>query len=891
MDRDERRRPRIPEGRLPPRIPEGRRPPEIPEKRKPSRIPDAKALRRCGPGIRRLLKISDEEIIQKKSKDDERVKKRFERIQKKKKEVRREAEEASWDEIRDLLRPGTARRKRLVQRHRIFGPIKITPEKEIKIRAIVDFAGNEDDLRNIFGIQVHSRIQNIFTVVATKDQLADLADQAATRKIRLPRIFFPYLADAVPIAEIDQIHATGTLGNGVITGIVDGDLHVAHHAFRDPNDPNHPTRVRFLWVQDPNLLPGGVQPPGQNPEQFFNDPANPNSPDFTGLDYGRIYDEDAINTALGLADPYGTGANQIAKVLDAGDPEHGTHVAGIAAGSGHLNNWAAATVNVGSAPLSQIVYVSKRFSVPNVLSGVYEDDIIDALNFVLLVADAEGRAVAINNSYGTNVGPHDGRTEFDQVRNAMLDSFLGRAIVYAAGNDNDNQGFRRGTIAAGADEVLTADPVRVAGNDVIIEVWYEGPDLDFEVTCDGASTGVIGAPNDFNGVLNLAGGINYNVTVDRVENPGSIKNLRVYVVDVAHNFTVRLENNGASEVRYWAWIGVQGWWASFTAGAIQQEMTLGDTACARSILSVGSCDKPAVAGNPEPIANYSGRGPTFDGRIKPEIAAVGSDVFSADSRTTAGYIDMSGTSMSSPLVTGAIALLLEDDPDLNQDAIKALLIQTADQTDLDLDPAAAGYDEVEHRAYGFGRLRMEAPFQHDPPLVDVDVWVRTADDDYGFEPYTGGCFCHAPEVTIIAPDGQATLHLHWNQEHTIQVRIHNLGETAATKTMVRVKYTRPWAAPDEWVPCKAPDNNVIEQEVDIPALAYVDLTFDQKWVPKEDELPAGGDGWGNHYCLLIELKHEDDPLQYDDATAAGQNPWIKNIKGTNNVALRNLSIL
>ena len=58
-------------------------------------------------------------------------------------------------------------------------------------------------------------------------------------------------------------------------------------------------------------------------------------------------------------------------------------------------------------------------------------------------------------------------------------------------------------------------------------------------------------------------------------------------------------------------------------------------------------------------------------------------------------------------------------------------------------------------------------------------------------------------------------------------------------------------------------------------------------------LPAGGAEWGDHFCLLVELNdptHPDDPLLYDDRTAAGSDPWTRNVKGTNNVALRNLHI-
>jgi subtilisin family serine protease len=841
---------------------------------------DGVALSRCGPGIRRLLLMTEEEITRTKKKDERRIRIQLEHIKKqkpiKKGEKRRKMPPTLY---KDFL-------KREIKSlpHPVFGPVIIDklPKIPIKIRAIVNFAGNADDLEAM-GIKVNSHIQNIFTIKATRNQLQKLAFQNATQKIRLPRIFFPYLDDAVRTAEIDQIHAVGTRGNGTIVGIVDSALHVEHHAFCDPIPP-HNTRVLFMWIQDPDTGPGGAMPPGQNPEDYFNDPNHPNSPDFTGLDYGILYDADAINTALGLANTYGTGVNQIAKEPDNVSPEHGTHVAGIAAGSGHNGNWNQG-VNIGSAPQADIVHVCYRWSYANAQSGVFEDDVIRAIDFVMRVADQRGQPVVFNASLGTNLGPHNGCSEFDQARDALLDSFLGRSIVFSAGNDNNDEGFRKGSIpAATVAPVTMSFDMRPIGYDTWLDIWYSGPDLDFKMDCGTDTTGWQVSPNEFHGNVN-----GYDIDVDRdVEAGGGMKSIRLYVQNPGADWTIRLRNSSGTEIKYWAWIGVQGWWADLDGFAIN-EMTLGDTGCGKSIITIGACDKP-VGGNPEDIADYSGCGPTLDGRIKPEIVAVGTGVQSANSTTAGGYIGKTGTSMAAPLVAGAIALLFENEPDLNQDSIKALLTQTADRTGLNIDPGVPGYDPIERNAYGFGRLRMLAPFQHSLPLVNVDVWARTADDDYGFEPYPGGCFCHAPEVQVLDSGGNETNTLNWGQEHTVKVRVYNLGDTPAIGTLVKLKYTRPWAAPDDWVECQDSANNAIEETVNIPALGYVDLTFTQRWKPETSELPLGGAGWGDHYCLLVELNHQDDPLQYDDSTAAGKDPWTKNIKGTNNVALRNINI-
>lgn len=86
-------------------------------------------------------------------------------------------------------------------------------------------------------------------------------------------------------------------------------------------------------------------------------------------------------------------------------------------------------------------------------------------------------------------------------------------------------------------------------------------------------------------------------------------------------------------------------------GAATPFDTMGVTASAKNNLAVGAL---STTGS---IAGYSSRGPAKDGRVKPDIVARGSSVRS--SIPTDGYGSLSGTSMSSPAVTGIAALLVE----------------------------------------------------------------------------------------------------------------------------------------------------------------------------------------------------------------------------------------
>ncbi len=77
------------------------------------------------------------------------------------------------------------------------------------------------------------------------------------------------------------------------------------------------------------------------------------------------------------------------------------------------------------------------------------------------------------------------------------------------------------------------------------------------------------------------------------------------------------------------------------------------------------------------ITDFSSAGPTYDGRIKPDVCALGDDVFCASAY--GGYTSSHGTSFATPLVAGACALLLEAHPDWDPIDVGEALRTTASQ--------------------------------------------------------------------------------------------------------------------------------------------------------------------------------------------------------------------
>ena len=81
------------------------------------------------------------------------------------------------------------------------------------------------------------------------------------------------------------------------------------------------------------------------------------------------------------------------------------------------------------------------------------------------------------------------------------------------------------------------------------------------------------------------------------------------------------------------------------------------------------------------VAAFSSRGPTADGRIKPDVAARGVDVHVVDWTQDSGLNSSSGTSMAAPLVAGGVALLRQAHPEWTRSELVEALLSTASRAD------------------------------------------------------------------------------------------------------------------------------------------------------------------------------------------------------------------
>lgn len=126
-----------------------------------------------------------------------------------------------------------------------------------------------------------------------------------------------------------------------------------------------------------------------------------------------------------------------------------------------------------------------------------------------------------------------------------------------------------------------------------------------------------------------------------------------------------------------------------------KRMSITTPGISRKVITVGCSDddqEVIVGGNR--MVDYSGRGPTAACICKPDVIAPGCSVVSCASRPDR-YTIKSGTSMSTPIVSGAIALLLEKYPEMTNRDVKLKLMESSRDLGLPRNQQGWGLLDVE----------------------------------------------------------------------------------------------------------------------------------------------------------------------------------------------------
>jgi len=592
----------------------------------------------------------------------------------------------------------------------------------------VTAAADEAGMRTL-GVQVGTKAGNIWTVMIPVRKVDQLARLKGIEYLQLDEPLSPSLDVARVVTRVDSVHSgLGGLtmpyhGDNVVVGIIDAGFDYRHPTLFDTTGNRY--RVKKIWEQTQSGTP----------------PA--------GFSYGS-----EIADTLSM---WGKGYDM--------DISHGTHVAGIAAGSGYgsLNN----RQYRGMADAADLVLVGITPPATDwTTTGM--SSIVDAMSYIYSYAAASGKSAVANLSWGCSIGSHDGLSLFSQACDNLTGP--GKIFVLSAGNNGQNNIHVQKTFSSTDSLVRTFATFSpsLGVKKTWVDIWGDSSE-HFCVQLslyNGSgkvdSTGFFCLDNALHSTYIVSGNDTFFATV--VTSSSEFNGKPRIFLDIynktAHDALVTVKGKSGT-VNMWSGFveNTTGYYSDFTNNGFpwavngNNSMTVGDMATTKSALTVGAyISKPSfvnVSGSTVTyglpasnggIAGFSSRGPSADGRIKPDITGpgmvLGSAINSYDPTflSTGGsyssvayksvdpkngreyaYAMLMGTSMSSPAVAGIVSLMLQAAPSLTPQQVKDALAQTA-ITDIKTGslPAAG------NNTWGHGKVNALGAVRRAMTITDVE---------------------------------------------------------------------------------------------------------------------------------------------------------------------------
>jgi minor extracellular serine protease Vpr len=571
---------------------------------------------------------------------------------------------------------------------------------QVALLAKVNEAFNSDALTHL-GISTGARVGNIVTLRTTKNNLPFLETYAGIEYLEMAQRVSPNLMRVIPDLRADSVYTghgldAGYTGKDVIIGVTDWGFDYTHPMFYDTALQH--TRIIAAWDQ---FKTSGPAPQGYN--------------------YGTVYEgESELLTAQSdTSNIYGFAT-------------HGTHVAGIAGGSG------AGTAHRGVAYEAEFLFVTFL---------VDEAAVIDAFEWMKTKAETLNKRLVINMSWGLyNLGPLDGTS----LVSLAIDELSQEGVIFvtSGGNNGDitfhiKKEFREDTLRSKIDFWRSSDPNRYGqsimawGTDnspfaASIEVYdaaknklTESPTFRTEGSVNKDTFMTIGSDTVF-----------YKVALDGQHPLNAQPTIRFRIRSENNSLHIALKAHAATGTVHFYNVAdltthVGNWGMPFTAwkdgwAEGDNKYSLGEPASTRSVITVAAHQSEVrtsggtVGGGF--LANFSSYGPTIDERMKPDVSAPGVSVASSVSSFTNRNYDLlqnisfqgknypfsrfSGTSMSSPATAGVVALMLQANPNLWYDEAIRILHNTARE-----DNRTGDLSEKGDTQWGWGKVNALAATQ------------------------------------------------------------------------------------------------------------------------------------------------------------------------------------
>lgn len=434
---------------------------------------------------------------------------------------------------------------------------------------------------------------------------------------------------------------------------------------------------------------------------------------------------------------YGTELTSESSILAARDDDgtHGTHVGGIAAGSGYTTP---SLKYRGMAPDADLIFVTIKYTNDSLGGSALGDyvvanpTIIDGFDYIFKNASAAGKPAVANLSWGMHTGPHDGTSLFDKAVESLTGK--GKIICGSAGNDGGNQIHVGGTLNGDTLYTFAIDKNRQYSlhESMYIDAWgSSGSVLGLNVSLlDTLGNLLLEAPFHYSNSGALYKKVIENGTdtlwLTVSANPSFVNNGKPEILLMAESNNsnkqrIRIGFTGQGEFHAWNsgqpynWTtgsflssvkgnnmngvylnGTQQYSVGENGGTGKSTITAGSYVARKEWTDLNGIYRSQNWLKPGEISGFSSRGPTTDNRLKPDIISPGQNIISSVNyrtyapwmaentplKTTHGGNDQywtlaSGTSMASPHVTGIVALMLQVNPELDPSEVRSILQSTA----------------------------------------------------------------------------------------------------------------------------------------------------------------------------------------------------------------------
>ncbi|MES2689326.1 MAG: S8 family peptidase [Bacteroidota bacterium] len=606
------------------------------------------------------------------------------------------------------------------------GLFKNGPVNDVMISLIFKTSSaNAESLVKKSGGRLYSALGSIYTAEIPLKQILAFAAQPEISKIESSQPVEVYNDKGMQLIKADSVH-NGFLpdqvkysGKDVLVGIVDTGIDFLHPDFMQKNDSTK-TRITAIWDQ---TAVSGIPP--------------------AGYTYGAAWNAAQIQAAL--SDP--------SLVSERDYSGHGTHVTGTSAGLRGLA-YDAGIISVKTPLVSNGDY---KFST--------SAKTLDAVKFIYDKAVERQQACVVNMSLGFNFGaPHDGTSLFEQGLDYLMQSRWGFVVCASAGNEGRDFSHH-GDYQVTNDSVWTYINSLNGCTWYGVNHSSQDDSLYISVSMDSAAASFSGSGITYQKPVFQSAWMNINAirsSLQPISYPilyGNGDTASVLTISASSYDSARTEwyvytrdNNLVSTTagkttvnlfkiafkgsgKFHAWIqalnGLGTNLATFNAATnarfkpSDNKYVIGIPGTGKNVLTVGAFINKQnyvdLYGVTQPglntsnaktggLAFFSSNGPTTDGRIKPDITAPGLNVASSKSHdsemdssrmTDLNTIVFSGTSMSCPMTTGAVALLLQKYRFADYAEVKTALTSTAVK-----DNFVSG--TLPNNIWGYGKLNIFA---------------------------------------------------------------------------------------------------------------------------------------------------------------------------------------